>query len=239
MNLITIQVLALTMSGLYALASATYSCPICPKYLPTDKTLPEQCWMANEFSRSQTPLGQGAFGAVRKVGYKNQMYAIKKVQRPTDDVDATLISNEMAMMSELKDSPYTIKYLGCSLHEDDIYLALDYIDGSDLKGQPIAQTLSGLKGADLLRFWLPAFNGLRDMHAKNILHNDIKPENLMLTRDLKRLIFIDFGFSNLLTDENKVNKGTELYMPRTKSKINRIFGWTTSILWYLQSSYRW
>lgn len=33
------------------------------------------------------------------------------------------------------------------------------------------------------------------MHKLNITHNDIKPENIIFSPSLKKLVFIDFGLS--------------------------------------------
>lgn len=35
------------------------------------------------------------------------------------------------------------------------------------------------------------------MHSLNITHNDIKPENLIYSPELQKLVFIDFGLSEV------------------------------------------
>lgn len=35
------------------------------------------------------------------------------------------------------------------------------------------------------------------MHSLNITHNDIKPENIVFSPSLNKLVFIDFGMSEV------------------------------------------
>lgn len=35
------------------------------------------------------------------------------------------------------------------------------------------------------------------MHKMNITHNDIKPQNIVYSPSLKKLVFIDFGLSEI------------------------------------------
>lgn len=35
------------------------------------------------------------------------------------------------------------------------------------------------------------------MHSMNICHNDIKPQNIVYSKRYKKLVFIDFGFTEI------------------------------------------
>ena len=39
---------------------------------------------------------------------------------------------------------------------------------------------------------------LRKLHKRNVVHKDIKPENIMYSKTFKKLVFIDFGFSTVI-----------------------------------------
>lgn len=72
------------------------------------------------------------------------------------------------------------------------YIVMEYIDGIDMKrytrfrgGRLMPQEVFAL-----LRDVLKALNAV---HRDNIIHRDISPDNIMLTRDLRRAVLIDFG----------------------------------------------
>ena len=52
------------------------------------------------------------------------------------------------------------------------------------------------------------------MHSRNVIHRDIKLENLLLERKTKTIKIIDFGFSVICTDDKKLNSfcGTPRYI---------------------------
>lgn len=39
------------------------------------------------------------------------------------------------------------------------------------------------------------------MHKYKIMHLDIKPDNIMFSNHFKKLVFIDFGFSEIIREE--------------------------------------
>ncbi len=39
---------------------------------------------------------------------------------------------------------------------------------------------------------------LAKLHRFKIMHQDIKPDNLMYSNTLKKIVFIDFGFSSII-----------------------------------------
>jgi serine/threonine protein kinase len=59
-------------------------------------------------------------------------------------------------------------------------VSIDYFDSSII-----------LKNFDDILFQL--INGLHGLHNRNIIHFDIKPQNIMTSRDLKTIKYIDFG----------------------------------------------
>ena len=63
-----------------------------------------------------------------------------------------------------------------------------------------------------------AARGLEHIHSKNIIHRDIKPDNLMLTADGNRLVIMDLGLAKIsdasrqVTDDKVKVLGTLAYM---------------------------
>ena len=47
------------------------------------------------------------------------------------------------------------------------------------------------------------------MHRFHIVHQDIKPENILYSPEQKRLVFIDFGLSTFIREEVGMKTMTE------------------------------
>jgi len=72
------------------------------------------------------------------------------------------------------------------------YLVMDYYDGITLADYLAQQPQGKLPEKTAVGILMPILDGLREVHAKNILHRDIKPQNIYLTT-ANRPILLDFG----------------------------------------------
>jgi len=72
------------------------------------------------------------------------------------------------------------------------YLVMDYYDGITLAGYLAQQPQGKLPEQAAVDILMPILDGLREVHAKNFLHRDIKPQNIYLTTG-NRAILLDFG----------------------------------------------
>ena len=91
------------------------------------------------------------------------------------------------------------------------YLAMEYVDGQTLK-ELINQT-GGIAQEDAIRFTLQILAALGHAHQRGIIHRDVKPENIFVSRfgDFK---LGDFGIAReqAHTMSNMSKKGTYSYM---------------------------
>jgi serine/threonine protein kinase len=93
------------------------------------------------------------------------------------------------------------------------YIVMEYIDGTDLKTRISEQTKLSL--AEALPLIIQACAGVGYAHRAGLVHCDIKPHNLILTRD-HRLKVTDFGIARALStiNPNEVSEivwGSPLY----------------------------
>jgi len=51
------------------------------------------------------------------------------------------------------------------------------------------------------KFYKIILEGVEYLHSHGVCHRDLKPENLLLEKDLNSLKIIDFGLSNMYTDD--------------------------------------
>lgn len=81
---------------------------------------------------------------------------------------------------------------------------MEYFD-TDLKTF-IRKKLADLDSKQVLRLVHDCLQALRFLHQNNVVHRDIKPDNLFITHDL-RVKIGDFGISRSLP-ENLTGKGS-------------------------------
>ncbi|HVF30943.1 MAG TPA: serine/threonine protein kinase [Pyrinomonadaceae bacterium] len=98
------------------------------------------------------------------------------------------------------------------------YLVLEYLEGGDLQKAGRAQPVSFKQS---FKYIEQICAGLRHAHRHNIIHRDIKPQNLLLTRDRETVKIADFGVARLnLSDSPITRVGTNIYAPPEHSPLN-------------------
>ena len=70
------------------------------------------------------------------------------------------------------------------------YIVMEYLDGETLRSR--LEREKKLKPDEAIRIMLPVLDALTAVHAKGIIHRDIAPDNIFLTRDGK-VKLLDFG----------------------------------------------
>lgn len=72
------------------------------------------------------------------------------------------------------------------------YIVMEYIDGIDMK--QYAKLRGGrLKPEEVISLLKDVLKALQAVHEDNIIHRDISPDNIMLTRKDMHAVLIDFG----------------------------------------------
>ncbi|MEM4577539.1 MAG: serine/threonine-protein kinase [Pyrobaculum sp.] len=159
-------------------------------------------------------LGAGGFSYVLAVRHKASTYAAK-VLRYVDDNGAPLASDvnilrlfgqEMNRYIEIE-SDHVVKayevYLPTSGYRDVVqyiknppYILLEYMEGGTLRDLIRQKTRVDITQA--LEWFRQLAQGLYDIHKHNVVHLDIKPENIMFTKD-KRVVKIgDMGIAKVV-----------------------------------------
>ena len=158
-------------------------------------------------------IGRGAFSTIYKGNdkYTNKIYAIKEINYDTNKKMMENIKNEFEIMKKL-DHPNIIK-----LHEiyydksnKNIYLVLDYYQKGDL-----SKFLNGksLKEPYARKYMKQLAEGLEYLKDHNIMHRDLKPQNILVSDDYI-LKITDFGFARYI-DSNMIIQtlcGSPMYM---------------------------
>lgn len=138
-------------------------------------------------------IGKGSYGnvlrAVRRLD--GWTYAVKVLDAPprgADEIDDSLLREVHALAA--LDNPHIIRYFACWNEDNQLYVQTEFCEGDNLLKR-VGTPFSEEQLKDILRQIL---DGLSHMHSKNIVHLDIKNENLYLTLDGTVKIG-DFGLS--------------------------------------------
>ena len=138
----------------------------------------------NSFSTISV-IGKGSYAKVllvRKTS-TNQVFALKvlKKSKIMDKEKENKVFSERQIMIELSNFPFIVKLHNSFQTEQNLYFVLEYCPGGELFELLHLRTKFS---EDQVRFYTAQLIlVLEYMHSKDIIHGDIKPENILLDRD--------------------------------------------------------
>lgn len=133
-------------------------------------------------------IGEGSFGEVYRAVYDldKQQYAIKVSSKP--------IAGEMDLQHRLQEAyaasvcsnQYLLRYYDCWLDDKRLHLRLEFVEGGTIQKLP-----KPWSEEDLAWLLLQLGMALQWLHNSGIAHLDIKPDNILMTKnqDIGRWIF--------------------------------------------------
>lgn len=141
-------------------------------------------------------IGEGAFGEVRlgRCRRTGKEVALKSVHLPVNTESLPkAVFREMESLRQLS-SPNVISLLAVFPEETNIILVLEHAD-TDL-GSVISSARQYLDRRFIRQTMLMILNGLRHCHGVGVLHRDVKPSNILITKGgIAKLG--DFGLARL------------------------------------------
>ena len=153
----------------------------------------------NEYVIQQT-ISRGSSGIVYKAMNTNngEFRAIKKIAIKKGNTSE--IENEIKILIRLGNHPYIVRLYEYIEHESHFYLILELCKEPIMQMLPIKQP--HIKNPYLRRYSQQIISALDFLHDNNIYHQDLKPENVLLTfRGQIRLS--DFGLAKIGDDKFK------------------------------------
>ena len=136
-------------------------------------------------------LGRGAFGEVVQGLWKNDPVAIKILNKGNEAVEERVLG-EIAIHRSLQ-HPNIVAFIHASTHHQKFYIVLELMTGGTLssllynKTIPLTQEISKSIIGNILA-------GLDYLHGLDILHRDIKSQNVLLNSEMLAKIS-DFGLA--------------------------------------------
>ncbi len=147
--------------------------------------------MAARYERSEK-IGEGTYGIVYKARdtTSGAIVALKRIRLDTEEegVPCTAI-REISLLKELRHENI-VKLLDVCHSEKKLTLVFEFLE-MDLK-RFMDKESNNLDAATVQHFLRDLLRGVQFCHARNVLHRDLKPQNLLISRD-KDLKLADFG----------------------------------------------
>jgi len=145
-------------------------------------------------------LGRGTVSHVYRAETRDRGEVALKVLTPFAEARAevrALFEQEYELMARL-DHPNVLRALQAGVIAQTHYMEIELIDGETVWDK--VQRKGRLTVAESVRIVQQMCSALDHVHAKRIVHRDVKPSNIMLTTedhgDLDRAILFDFGLSH-------------------------------------------
>lgn len=180
-------------------------------------------------------LGRGAYGEVQLVQHakSKSLYALKTINKSSMyQTPIEVILREISVHKSLI-HPNIVRLYGHIEDKNKIYLILEYVEKGSL--YKILQKKDVLKESEACEYFKQACIGVRYLHSCNIIHRDIKSENLLVSKDCV-VKLCDFGWCAIGIQPRSTYCGTVDYMAPEMSQSefydNKVDIWALGILLY-------
>ncbi|KAI9602210.1 hypothetical protein KEM48_000779 [Puccinia striiformis f. sp. tritici PST-130] len=149
-------------------------------------------------------VGGGTFGSVYLAVNLDtgDVMAVKEIRLQDITTAPKLVDqirDEMNIMSLLR-HPNIVEYFGIEVHRDKVYIFQEFCEGGTLaalleNGKVEEELICQMYAHQLLE-------GLNYLHSNNVVHRDIKPDNILLDKEGK-LKYVDFGAAKIIAKESR------------------------------------
>ncbi len=157
--------------------------------------------------RVESRIGSGGMGQV----YRAQDTILKRVvaiKRMAPQIQQSMLGADRflreAQRASALNHPNIAAIYDVIEEKGEVYLVMEYIEGTTLRHYLGSHKLTV---DEFLSIAIQCGEGLGAAHQQHILHGDIKPENIMLTREM-RVKILDFGVARRITSGD-VNEATQ------------------------------
>lgn len=186
---------------------------------------------------TKTQIGRGAFSTIYKGydGNNGEVFAIKEVSIAGKKKVEENVKKELNILKRLNhNSIVQIHDYFFDNKNKIIYIIMDYYKNGDfsnfIKGKVLKEIFAK-------KYMIQLKNGLKYLYENNIMHRDLKPQNILLD-DNNNLKITDFGFARYVKDDMLINTlcGTPIYMApeiiKHKTYTNKSDLWSLGIIMY-------
>ena len=155
------------------------------------------------------PISSGAMGAVYRAKDCEEGVDVA-VKRLGDTRHAARFEIEARLLSQLR-HPRVVRVVDYFQAETGQYLVMSLVRGKDL-GELLKLRSEGMPVDDAVEYVRQACEALQYVHEQQIVHRDVKPQNLILGEE--GVVLVDFGIATEIDEEDPgtVGIGTPKFM---------------------------
>src|SRR5699024_5282746 len=128
----------------------------------------------------------------------NRKVAIKAIRIPAGEKEETIkrFEREVHNLTQLSHDNI-VSVFDVTENEENFFIVMEYIEGPTLS--EYIQENRPLNIDTVLNFTKQIIDGIKHAHDTNIVHRDIKPQNILVEKD-KTLKILDFGIAKALSE---------------------------------------
>lgn len=190
-----------------------------------------------QFIVTKTKLGEGTFSKVYKGFIQRQdLVAVKKINMEKIEKHRANLEDEIRIMKSLKHENIVNLLDVVTQKDGQIYLIIEHCADGDLKHYLKKRPMREKHAKHYLK---QLMEGLKYLKTQNVMHRDLKPQNLLLTNDKQTLKISDFGFAKVLSSDESMAEtmcGTPYYMApeimHNKKYLSKADLWSVGIITY-------
>lgn len=180
---------------------------------PAAKSAADSGETMGEYSSLEV-LGRGAFGSVYKACQEKtgRLVALKTFHVHDGDGVARSARSEYQMLRQLS-HPHIVKAFDFLVHDGaKEVVVMELFAGATISRAVRKAAGRGLAEADSRALFGALLDALGYMHRNGYVHRDVKPENVLVSEDLKDLLLVDFNLACKSSEITSLScAGTEFY----------------------------
>ena len=161
-------------------------------------------------------IGKGSFGTVELVtrGLEREKMVVKKVDvRAMTPQERDEAKKEVDMLQRF-DQPNIVQYKESFVENGQLCIVMELASSGDLEKRLRRQRGQLLPEPKILDWFRQICLAMQHVHGKNVLHRDIKSQNIFLSENGTKVKVGDFGISRVMETGQlaKTRVGTPYYM---------------------------
>ena len=128
-------------------------------------------------------VGEGAYGIVYKCRNKetNKYVAVKKFKETEDELVQKTMKRELAMLQMLHHEN-VVEFQEAFVSKGNFFLVFEYVEKNLL--EVLEESPKGLSPKLIRSFVFQMCKAVSYLHENNMIHRDVKPENLLIDENL-------------------------------------------------------